>query len=134
MVRAIQAAFPINLPAEKIDLYKWVTEMSDADYRSYSKSHLAMGSFFDNGVFHTINVENIGNETLIQNYELKYHAPDHVQFYSPRSTAYVLRWFPATVGVPWELQVRATSAGRCRTDLPDRCRFPGPVPAGGSVA
>jgi hypothetical protein len=26
-------SFPVNLPAEKIDLYKWLTEMTDADYR-----------------------------------------------------------------------------------------------------
>lgn len=40
------AGFPVNLPIEKIDLYKWVTEMTDADYRSYSKAHQALGSFF----------------------------------------------------------------------------------------
>lgn len=104
------ASFPINLPIEKIDLYKWVTEMSDADYSSYSKAHQAMGSFFRDGGFYMLNVENIGNETLIQHYELKYHAPDHIQFYSSHSKAYVMRWFPAEVGVPWEMQIRPISA------------------------
>lgn len=104
------ASFPINLPVEKIDLYKWVTEMSDTDYKSYSKSHLAMSSFFENGMFYSVNVENIGNETLVQKYELRYHEPSHVQFYSQATKAYVMRWFPAVVGVPWELQVRSTSA------------------------
>ncbi|MEI9921067.1 MAG: hypothetical protein WDO14_20070 [Bacteroidota bacterium] len=101
--------FPIDLPLEKIDLYKWVTEMTDADYRSYSKSHLAMGSFYRDNTFYTLNVENIGNEQLVQHYELKYHSPYHVQFYSPDTIAFILRWFPAVVGVPWELQVRAIS-------------------------
>ena len=103
------ARFPVNLPIDKIDLYKWVTEMSNADYLSYSKAHKALGSFFKDNVFYTVNVENIGNETIVQNYEMKYHSPHHVQFYSPNSVAYILRWFPATVGVPWEMQVKSTS-------------------------
>lgn len=104
-----QASFTINLPVEKIDLYKWITEMTNNDYNSYSKAHQAMGSFFKDGVFHTVNVENIGNETLVQHYALKYHEPHHVQFYSASTKAYVMRWFPAEVCVPWEMQVKATS-------------------------
>jgi len=104
------ASFPINLASEKIDLYKWVTEMTNADYGSYSKAHLAMGSFFKDGKFCMMNVENIGNETLVQHYELEFHAPNHIQFYSSRTKAYVMRWFPAKVGVPWEMQIIATSA------------------------
>ncbi len=104
------ASFRVNLPIEKIDLYKWITEMNDEDYSSYSPAHKAMGSLFKDAVFHTVNVENIGNETLVQHYELKYHTPHHVQLYSPETKAYVMRWFPAKVGVPWEMQVQATSA------------------------
>ncbi len=103
-------SFPINLPAEKIDLIKWVTEFTNKDYRSYSKSHLAMASYFEAGKFHMINVENIGNETIVQGYELLFQSPNHVQFYSPKSLVYVFRWFPAQVGVPWELIVKPTSA------------------------
>lgn len=104
------ASFPINLPKEKINLYQWVTEMTDADYCSYSKAHQAMGSFYNDDIFCMMNVENIGNETLIQHYELKFHSPDHVQFYSSYTKAFVMRWFPAKVGVPWEMHIRATSA------------------------
>lgn len=118
------AGFPVNLPIEKIDLYKWVTEMTDADYRSYSKAHQALGSFFKEGVFYTINVENIGNETIVQHYELKYHTASHVQFYSPNSVAYIMRWFPATVGVPWEMQLRATSGNTCELTCMIGADFP----------
>jgi hypothetical protein len=111
--RYIQS-FPVNLPAEKIDLYKWVTEMTDADYESYSTVHKAMSSFTRNKVFYMKNVENIGIETLIQHYELKYHAANHVQFYSPNSKAYIMRWFPATVAVPWELYIQPVSATSSR--------------------
>ena len=37
-------SFPVNLPVEKIDLYQWVRDMTDADYTSYSTAHKAMGS------------------------------------------------------------------------------------------
>ncbi len=120
------ASFLINMPAEKIDLYKWITEITDEDYKSFSKSHKAMGSFFKDGVFYAINVENIGNETLIQNYEMKYHSPNHIQFYSPKTKAYIMRWFPAVVGVPWEMEIRpltsTTSEFSCLigVDFPNR--------------
>jgi hypothetical protein len=104
------ASFPIDLPANKIDLYKWLIEMQHTDYISYSRSHIAMGSFFKEGVFNTVNVENIGNETIVQRYALEYHSSDHVQLYSSKTSAYVLRWFPATVGVPWEMKIRPVSA------------------------
>jgi hypothetical protein len=105
------AIFPIKLPANKIDLYKWIIEMQHSDYISYSTSHLAMGSFLKDGIFHAINVENIGNETIVQHYEMKYHTPNHVQLYSHKTSAYVLRWFPATVGVPWEMKIKPVSEG-----------------------
>lgn len=104
-----QARFPIHLPIEKIDLYKWVTEMSEADYLSYSTAHKVLGSHFEGETFYMHNVEYIGNESIIQHYKLLYHTKKHVQFYSPHSMAYVLRWFPAEVGVPWEMQVKSTS-------------------------
>jgi hypothetical protein len=106
-------SFSINLSMEKIDLYQWVTGMTDTDYQSYATAHKAMGSYTRDGVFIMTNVENIGNETIFQRYELKYHSPYHVQFYSPASTAYVLRWFPVRVGVPWEMVLRPVSPGRC---------------------
>lgn len=120
------ASFAINLPVEKIDLYKWMIEMQDSDYASYSTSHQAMGSFFKDGVYHAINVENIGNEYIIQRYAMKFHSADHVQLYSSDTTAYIMRWFPATVGVPWEMQVRPVSENSCEliclvgADFPNR--------------
>lgn len=100
------ASFPINLPADQIDLYQWVVEMTDANYTHYSPAHLAMDSHFESNTLFMTNVENIGTDTIVQHYELYYHAPNHVQFYSPRSTALIMRWLPVTVGVPWEMQVR----------------------------
>ena len=107
------ARFTIHLPAEQIDLYQWVVEMTDADYTTYSPAHLAMDSHFKDGVLFMTNVENIGTDTIVQHYELKYHSAGHVQFYSAKSVARIMRWFPVTVGVPWEMQIRPVSQGTC---------------------
>lgn len=112
-VRFIQH-FSVNVPVEKIDLHKWITEMNDVDYASYSPAHKAIGSYTRNNSFYMTNVENIGTETIIQKYELKSHAPNSIQLYSAKSRAYIMRLFPVTVGVPWELYVQPVSATSSR--------------------
>lgn len=87
--------------------------MTDSDYTSYSPSHLAMNSYFKGGVLFMTNVENIGTDMIVQHYELKFHAAGHIQLYSAKSHAFVMRWFRAVVGVPWEMQIRPTSEDAC---------------------
>ena len=111
-VRYIES-FSINLPAEQIDLYKWIVEMTESDYRSYSPAHLAMNSYVRDGVLFMTNVENIGTDTIVQHYELRNHSPKHVQLYSAGSEAYIMRWFRVIVGVPWEMQIMPTAADSC---------------------
>jgi len=120
-------SFPVNLPAEKIDLYKWVTAMNDEDYTTYSVAHKAMGSFSKDNKFYMKNVENIGMDTVVQQYELKYYASNHVQLYSAHSKVYIMRWFPATVAVPWELYVQPVSTTSSRLICLIGVDFPGPV-------
>ncbi len=120
-------SFPIALSKERIDLYRWIIEMTPADYESYSPAHRAMGSFVKDGVFHMVNVEMIGNEMLVQHYTLVEHRPDHVAFYSKASKAYVLRWFPATVGVPWQMTLRETGPDRCELICTIGADFPNPL-------
>lgn len=107
-------SFPINIPMEKIDLHKWFIEMNDVDYRSYSPAHKAVGSYFRNGKFFMTNVENIGMDSIVQNYELKKHAVNSVQMYSEKSKVYIWRWFPVTVSVPWEMYIQPVSSTSCR--------------------
>lgn len=108
----VTKSFEISLPKQAIDLYQWVTEMTDADYASYARGHKAMGSYFRDGHFNMVNVEMIGNEMIVQHYILRDHRRDRVTFYSDKTKAYVLRWFPAVVGVPWEMEVRAKGPNR----------------------
>jgi hypothetical protein len=125
-------SFLINLPKENIDLYRWVTEMTPADYESYSKAHRAMGSFFQDGEFHMVNVENIGNEMIVQHYQLVGHRPDRIVFYSKATNAYVLRWFPATVGVPWVMELQPVQTGRCKLVCTIGADFPNVMVAFGA--
>ena len=101
--------------------------MTNADYVSYSKAHQAMGSYHEGKIFHMTNVENIGIETLVQRYELKYHAPNHIQFYSPASRAFIMRWFPAKVGVPWEMYVEPVTERSSTLYCLIGVDYPGPI-------
>lgn len=105
--------FAINLPAEQIDLYKWIAEMTESDYKSYSPAHLAMNSHIKDGVLFMTNVETIGTDMVVQHYELKKHTAKHIQLYSARTDAYIMRWILVVVGVPWEMQIMPTSKDTC---------------------
>ena len=119
--------FPVNLALEKIDLMKWIKSMTDSDYRSYSTAHKAVNSFVEDDKFYMTNVENIGTETLIQHYELKSQAPNSIQLYSSNSQAFIMRWFPVTVGVPWELYIQPVSANSSRLICLIGVDYPNPV-------
>jgi len=106
----VSRAFPVNLPADQIDMYRWVTEMTTEEYESFTPAHKAMGSFFHSSRFFMVNVECIGSDLLVQHYELIDHSKSHVRFYSPRTKGYVYRWLPVTFSVPWEMTLRPTSS------------------------
>lgn len=99
-------SFAINISAEHIDLHQWILEMAESEYRSYSSAHLAMNSVLKNGELFMTNVENIGTDMIVQHYELKFHSPAHIQMYSAKSEAFIMRWIRVLVGVPWEMQIR----------------------------
>ena len=109
----LSRTFPIDLPLARIDMYRWVTEMTQPDYEAYSTAHKAMGSGFRQGVFFMVNVELIGTDMLQQHYQLLEHSASHVKFYSPATRGYIYRWVPVTFGVPWEMTLRETSAETC---------------------
>lgn len=128
----ISGSFEIGLRKEVIDLYRWVTEMTDTDYASYARGHKAMGSYFRDDCFHMVNVEAIGNEMIVQHYVMQEHRPDRVVLYSHNTEAYVLRWFRAVVGVPWELEVQAVGTNCCRLLCTIGADFPNDLVAAGA--
>jgi hypothetical protein len=106
-------SFPVNLPVERIDMYRWVTEMTSDDYVSFTPSHKALGSFFRGSRFFMVNVECIGSDLLVQHYELLDHSKVHVTLYSSDTKGYVFRWFPVNMSVPWEMTLRPISSRTC---------------------
>ncbi|PZR08743.1 MAG: hypothetical protein DI539_22550 [Flavobacterium psychrophilum] len=100
------AAFPINLPAEQIDLSKWFREMMQTDYVSYSPAHIAMNTFTKDGILYSTNVENIGLDQIVQHYSMRYETKSHILLHSSKSDVYIMRYVPVSVGVPWEMQIR----------------------------
>ena len=56
----------IAVPAEAVDLYQWLTQVSDREYQTFSTAHRAMGFFRDGQQEGLINVEDIGGNLLIQ--------------------------------------------------------------------
>ena len=123
----VSQAFPINLPTEQIDMYRWVTEMTSADYASFTPAHKAMGSFFHEDRFFMVNVECIGCDMLVQHYELLEHSRSHLKFYSPRTKGYLFRWFPVALAVPWEMTVRPVSSGAGELTCTIGVEFPSPL-------
>jgi hypothetical protein len=120
----VSAAFSVNLPIERIDMYRWATEMTSEDYASFTPAHKAMGSFFHGPRFFMVNVECIGSDMLVQHYELIDHSKSHVRFYSRRTEGYVFRWFPVTFSVPWEMRLRRTSSNSCELTCTIGADFP----------
>jgi hypothetical protein len=53
----VSRAFPVDLPIDQIDMYRWVTEMTTEDYESFAPAHKAMGSFFRGSRFFMVNVD-----------------------------------------------------------------------------
>lgn len=107
------ASFPINLPAEQIDLRKWFREMMQADYTSYSPAHIAMNSYTEEGILYSTNVENIGTDQIVQHYAMRHEAKDHILLHSSESDVYIMRFVPVSVGVPWEMQIRPVTENTC---------------------
>lgn len=109
----VSAAFPVNVPIERIDMYRWVTEMTTEEYESFAPAHLAMGSTMRGSRFFMVNVECIGSDLLVQHYELVEHSKSHVVFYSRETKGFVFRLFPVTFSVPWEMRLRRISDIAC---------------------
>jgi hypothetical protein len=95
----------IDHPANRIDLARWLSTMSDSDYQACSRGHRAAGTFREGATFGMVNVESIGGHLLIQHYLAESATPNHVLMHSTNTRVYVLHVFPATIEVVWTLGV-----------------------------
>lgn len=99
----------INVPVDNIDVYKWLRELTDIEYQSFSKGHKAMGHLNEGEFGGMINVEIVGGLLLVQHYSIKDKSKSHVNSYSDKSRAYLMGIIPIKVEVSWSLSVLAVS-------------------------
>lgn len=86
-------------PAEQIDLVEWLSGLSDRDYQACSRGHVGAGTFREDGVLGSINVENVGGHLLVQHYVATEAAPSRVVMHSKATRVYVCHLVPATIEV-----------------------------------
>jgi hypothetical protein len=61
---------------------------------------------------------------IVQHYQLQEHTEDHLRFYSDRTEAYIWRWIPAVVGVPWEMKLTPIDNSSCEFSCTFGVDFP----------
>ena len=96
----------INHPAERVDLARWISTMTDRDYQACSRAHRAAGTFREGGKLGMVNVESVGGNLLVQHYLADKLAADQVIMHSKRSRAYVSHLFPVTIEVIWTMEAK----------------------------
>ena len=99
----------INVPVDSIDVYKWLRELTDIEYQSFSKGHQAMGHLNEGEFGGMINVEIVGGILLVQHYSIKDKSKSHINSYSDQSRAYLMGIIPIKFEVSWSLSVLAVS-------------------------
>lgn len=96
----------ITVPVEQIDLYHWLINISEEDYKRFSKDHIAIGLCRKNGAEGMINVESIGGNLLVQHYTIVEKERDHVFLYSEKSEAYLFHFVKVYIKVEWKMSVK----------------------------
>ena len=102
----------IDAPLDKIDLGKWLFELTDEEYRQCAvPDHRANGwSRNADGQLVSINVEQIGGVLMIQHYVAEILEPQHTRLVSISETQSLNGW--QTVEVVWDISVTALGADR----------------------
>jgi hypothetical protein len=102
----------INVPAEKIDLGNWLTELTDAEYQACAvPDHHACGwSKNANNDSVSINVEVIGGTLMIQHYIAEVQEPHHRRLVSISESQSPNGW--QYMKVTWDLSVAPLDSGR----------------------
>ena len=100
----------IDHPAQRVNLGRWISTMTDRDYQACSRAHHAAGTFRDGGTLGMVNVESVGGNLLVQHYRAAKLAPDQVVMHSTNTRVYVSHLVPATIEVIWTLEAKPRDA------------------------
>jgi hypothetical protein len=93
----------IDAPIDQVDLEKWLFTLSDSEYQVAAHGHRAAGTFTEDGVRGTINVESIGGTLMVQHYHEVSAEPTRVEMLSKRTRAYVFQLIPVYFQVRWTM-------------------------------
>lgn len=93
----------IDAPIEQVDLARWLFELSDREYQACSRGHRGAGTFVEDGVRGTLNVESVGGTLMIQHYHEVGAEPARVEMLSQHTQAYVFHLIPTHFAVRWTL-------------------------------
>ena len=95
----------IQIPVHKIELYKWLINISEDDYKRFSKGHIAIGLCTKNGAEAMTNVESIGGNLLVQHYIITEKEKKRVSLFSEKSDAYLFHILKVHIEVNWKMNV-----------------------------
>ncbi len=105
---------PINAPKDAFNLHDWVFSLSDKDYQSTSRAHIAAGtSIHTDGTQTSVNVESVGGNLLVQHYVAEVKEPDYVKMVS-LSDMWIMKLVHIVVKVTWEMRLISVSDNECK--------------------
>jgi len=111
----------LDLTADRIDLPAWLGILSDRDYQACSPDHIAAGTFYEDGIFGSVNVESVGGHLLVHHYLAEAASPRRIVMHSRNTRVYLLHTVPATIEVIWTLEVERkdsrSSLFRCTVEV-----------------
>ena len=107
-----RATAVINAPIETIDLTEWLFTLKSNEYQACSSAHIAAGSSISaNGKRMSINVEQVADNLLVQNYIEEVGEKDHCRVNSISDSFSALG--RTKLGVIWELKVEKRTDVSC---------------------
>ena len=105
---------PIDAPKQAFNLHDWVFTLSDKDYQSTSRGHIAAGSSIHTDKTQTsVNVESVGGNLLVQHYVAEVKESDYVKMVS-QSDLWMLKLIHVVVKVTWEMRLISVSENECK--------------------
>jgi hypothetical protein len=105
---------PINAAKEVFNLHDWVFTLSDKDYQTTARGHIAAGSSIHNdGTQTSVNVESVGGNLLVQHYVAEVKEPDYVKMVS-FSDLWLMKLVHVVVKVTWEMRLISVSDNECK--------------------
>ena len=104
----------IKAPKEAFNLHEWVFTLSDKDYQTTARGHIAAGSsIHTDGTQTSVNVESVGGNLLVQHYVAEVKEPDYVKMVS-FSDIWIMKLVHTVVKVTWEIRLISISENECK--------------------